>query len=513
MEAHMRVTRRSLGWLSAVGLCLAAGAVAYGCGSDSSGGDQTPPGTTDDGGGDVSIEGAAGGGDATPISEDCTLNGNSCNANADCCTGNCDQNTKTCANPPGTCKQPGEACVGGPECCSVVCANGVCGSGVCVSDHGACTTGAECCSGKCGQVPEGGSSNCIPLNSGCKTAGNECGANAECCSKFCVNGRCSGQPSFCTQLGDACINDFECCTGICNKQASDPAGICAEPIAPGATGCLAAGSVCGAGAEGDAGTNDAGVPLCGGACCSRSCFPYGPTGVLVCQPPSGCRPTGEICQQDSDCCGAPGSLDGDESNVHCSKDPNQPVGRCDNGNKCRAAGAICKPANGSCNAENNCCAGNVNTDPSVCQQDLLGIPRCTGAGPCDDAGSKAGQPCASSADCCGLSCVPNKNAGDAGPPFICGDGTCVPAGGECTTTADCCAPLPCVAPPGSTKGICGYVPPDAGVPEAGQDAQIPDVQVPDSGPTCADYGQTCAEDADCCNNVPCTQGRCLYPIY
>jgi len=31
------------------------------------------------------------------------------------------------------------------------------------------------------------------------------------------------------------------------------------------------------------------LPICGGECCSRACFPYGPTGVLICQPPSGCR--------------------------------------------------------------------------------------------------------------------------------------------------------------------------------------------------------------------------------
>jgi hypothetical protein len=212
--------------------------------------------------------------------------------------------------------------------------------------------------------------------------------------------------------------------------------------------------------------------------------------VLVCQPPSGCRPTGETCRDDSDCCGSDG----------CSKTPGEPVGRCDNGNACRPAGAVCKLATSSCNAENNCCAGNVNQDPTVCQQDLLGIPRCTGVGDCTDAGPFEGLECATSADCCGLPCVPNADPN--GPPFVCGS-SCVPEGGSCSTDADCCSSLPCIAPPGSTEGICGS-PQDGGVPDSG---------VPDGGPECAYYGQQCTQDEDCCNDVPCTQGRCLYPVY
>src|SRR5205814_6682360 len=122
---------------------------------------------------------------------------------------------------------------------------------------------------------------------------------------------------------------------------------------------------------------------------------------------------------------------------------------CDNGQACRPNGAVCKLATTSCNAENNCCAGNVNKNPLVCQQDLLGIPRCTDVGDCADAGTLAGKSCASSADCCGLPCVPNPTAG--GAPFICG-GTCVSSGGACTTNADCCPGLPCVTPPASTVG-------------------------------------------------------------
>jgi hypothetical protein len=30
--------------------------------------------------------------------------------------------------------------------------------------------------------------------------------------------------------------------------------------------------------------------------------------------------------------------------------------------------------------------------------------------------------------------------------------------------------------------------------------------------SCALYGQICTTSADCCNGVPCTNGRCEYPI-
>jgi hypothetical protein len=175
----------------------------------------------------------------------------------------------------------------------------------------------------------------------------------------------------------------------------------------------------------------------------------------------------------------------------------------------------------SCNAENNCCSGNVNQNPFACQQDILGIPRCTMVGqPCPDSGSKAGQACASSADCCGLACVPNPVfTADAGvPPFVCG-GECVGSGGMCTTTADCCPGLPCTIPPGSTRGVCGRPPTGDGggptgdaTPPPGSDADIPDVPSDGSKPPCAEYGQVCTSNGDCCNGVPCFEGRCIYVI-
>jgi hypothetical protein len=95
--------------------------------------------------------------------------------------------------------------------------------------------------------------------------------------------------------------------------------------------------------------------------------------------------------------------------------------------------------------------------------------------------------------------LPNDAAGDSGSPFICGDSSCVPANGTCTTDADCCQGLPCFMSPGSTKGTCKPPPP---VTDAGTD----------SGPGCALYGQDCSVSSDCCNGVPCTNGNCVFPI-
>lgn len=514
--------------------------------SSCSGDDSSPPpegtgGATDDGGPDGTDDvsqgdagGDASGGDAADVSQgedgsdgalpdgagvdvkpDCELAGATCTAHSDCCSANCDPDTHICANSVGQCKAAGEGCAAATECCTTVCQSGVCGASVCISDNEPCADDSECCGGVCGTAD--GGSVCVPLNPDCSTTGNACAADDDCCSQLCTNGRCSESPSFCTQTGDACASNAACCTGICSIQAGATIGTCVEASAPGTTGCLLAGEVCGGTA-----VADGGLPSCGGDCCSRSCAPWGPSGVFVCQPPSGCRPTGEACRDDGDCCGSPG-MPGGNGSVHCSKANGEPVGRCDNGGACRAAGAVCKLATSSCNAENNCCAGNVNTDPTVCQQDLLGIPRCTGVGDCADAGDLSGQACATSADCCGLPCVPNQDP--SGPPFVCG-ASCVPEGGACTTDADCCAGIPCILQPGSTQGTCGgtldggvtdgAVPDapvaDAPVVDAPSDAPPADAGVPDST-TCALYGQECTTTADCCNGIPCTEGRCRFSVY
>jgi len=286
---------------------------------------------------------------------------------------------------------------------------------------------------------------------------------------------------------------------------------------------MPSGTVCGGGA--DAGTGDGGIFPCDQGCCSRSCGFFGALSTFrVCEPPSGCKPTGEVCRNDSDCCGWSGSATAGiqvDGPVHCSKATvTAEFGRCDNGGACREPGSICKPGDGdSCSAENNCCEGTglpsnyCNSNPeNCCNKDALGIPRCL-VKPVDCTGTDGGTPptagatCATSADCCGNPCVNNK----------CGAaGSCVGQGGVCTTVSDCCPGLPCTQAPGSSQGICGgSITPDGGVSDAGPPPSDGGTtndggNLPDGG-TCSLYGQICTTGGDCCNGVPCTTGRCRYP--
>jgi hypothetical protein len=256
------------------------------------------------------------------------------------------------------------------------------------------------------------------------------------------------------------------------KSGTATLGTCQLVPASGASQCTSAGEVCGAGADYN-GTDP--LPTCGGECCSRACFPYGPGGILVCQPPSGCHPTGELCATDNDCCGGGNQPDADKANVHCSISPGFTVGRCDQGNVCAPAGDICKLATNSCNDTDRCCAGTVQTHPDVCRKDNLGIPRCGADSTidCTDPSSHVGEVCATSADCCGLPCTGSPEVG-----FFC-QGGCQNPGSGCTTDADCCSGSPCVIPGGQTTGTCG----DVG--------------------TCSAYGQACDATHMCCSGLTC----------
>lgn len=409
------------------------------------------------------------------------------------------------------CRLLGASCASAGQCCTGACGTGLCRS--CISDNQACTSNDGCCSGTCQGAVDGGTGTCKPLNTSCRTSGNTCSSHGECCSSYCENGVCSANTSYCRQTGDMCSTNSQCCGGLCEKLTGAALGVCKVPSASGATNCKIAGEVCGGIISvPDGGISDGGssIPQCGGECCSRACAPYGNSKAIICQPPTGCRPTGEICFQDSDCCGGPGNPDNDKSNVTCSKAAGASVGRCDNGNACRAAGAICKLATSSCNAENNCCAGNANTYPTACQQDNLGIPRCVVDRTIDckaDAGSRAGQVCASSADCCGLPCVPTAT-GDGGTQLRCGNNVCIQTGEVCTTDADCCSGNRCFVPAGSSRGTCESTNPPK--PDAGPEADVEDAPPP----ACSLYGQACTVNTDCCNvdlGIQCINKRCLTP--
>jgi hypothetical protein len=403
----------------------------------------------------------------------------------------------------GSCLGLGGACTTGGDCCSGDCTNGACRYPACTSDTGACTSNGNCCSQSCVN------GTCKPLNTICRTLGNQCTTGAECCSKLCSNGTCQAS-SFCGQGGDSCATAADCCTQVCTKAAGAALGTCGATPPSGPANCgVVDGQLCGGSApDGGTATNSSGLPACGGACCSRSCAPWGPTGVNICQPASGCHVVGDLCSADGDCCGSAGLPGGSGMAVTCVKSGSSPLGVCRNPNGCKPDGDVCKLKTMSCNASCDCCSGNCE-NMDTCKQDNMGVPRCAAAQCVNPGGS-----CASSANCCnGMPCVPNPVAGGT-PPYVCSTMTCIPACGGCTDNADCCAGTSCVVAPGSTHGICGpCVPPTAGGdggPGPGSDGGSPDSGTTGGpSPTCALYGQTCTASSQCCDNVPC-DGRCEY---
>ena len=384
-----------------------------------------------------------------------------------------------CTTGDAGCTNLGAACTTGSQCCTGNCANGSCQPPTCTSDNQTCTSDGQCCSGTC----TGG--KCAPLSNTCKTLGNSCTAGTECCSQFCQNGICA-QPSYCGQAGDICQKATDCCGGICTIQQGKTFGTCAQPPPSGAQCSAIDGVVCSSSINGDAGFLDSGLPACGGACCSRDCAPWGPTQVLICQPASGCKPVGDICTKTTDCCGGQGT----NPTETCNKaSPSDPVGVCSNPTGCKPNGDICRLQTNQCNATDNCCSGNVQQF-DTCKQDNLGVPRCSYAG---DAGCvpTTGQ-CSTSADCCNLNpCVPDSDGG-----FTCYPQTCVPVSGNCTNDSDCCPGGHCYIQGGQTSGTCQPNTTDGGTTDAG----------------CSAYGQLCTVSGDCCNGVPCTNGRCEFPI-
>jgi hypothetical protein len=459
--------------------------------------------------------------DATIV---CKANGSTCATSPECCTANCatlDGGAMQCAPSVIACKVPGTGCTTGTECCTGSCVGNLCSSIVCAGDNQACGKSSDCCSQNCVANAVGGGASCKTLSpTGKTTTGGPCTGNANCASNYCVGGICTN-PSFCVQDNDICTADFQCCGGACDKAVGATAGFC-KLAAASVADCLSAGELCGAGTSAQA---DSGV-LCESACCSRSCGPT-TSPAFACQPPSGCKPTGEVCQTNNDCCGG-GTGDAGGGTVECRKtSPSQTYGRCDNGKSCTPGGGICKATdsvdNANCGNNNNCCEPLYNSDggaftgsnsycntnggKACCRQDPLGIPRClTVAADCNSNPPAPGVSCATAADCCNKPCVGGKC-----------QASCIMQGGACTVAADCCPGLPCTIPTGSTKGVCGgTLLPDGGVTDA---APPP----PDSGPVdsstdapvdakvCSLFGQTCAISGDCCNGVPCTGGTCRFP--
>jgi hypothetical protein len=417
------------------------------------------------------------------LASSCKFLGEACAGAGECCSGDCDTTTHICSV--GMCKAQGASCTSSNECCSLACTGGQC-STTCKADQTACGGDGECCSGAC----VGGS--CQPLRLDCRTSGNPCTAindagtdagSGNCCSGLCENGTCSRNVSYCTQIGDVCFQGADCCTGICEKAAGATAGLCADLKS--SVSCVFDGLKCNG---------------CGD-CCSRLCAPFAGSTVPVCQPASGCRVQGNLCHKDSDCCGGglpdagtPGAgtvecklIDGAGGLGFCRS----PTGGGGGGNACNPEGNVCHFQNYACSissAPANCCA--CISGKECCVLDKVGIPRCNAINP-NDGGTcvPAGGNCAFSDNCCGgLPCVPHSTG-----QLKCGVGTdggmCVPEGGPCTATADCCSGVTCIIPVGSLVGTC---------------TNLTDPPMGDMGPApvCSEVGQSCAVNA-CCAGLEC----------
>jgi hypothetical protein len=174
-----------------------------------------------------------------------------------------------------------------------------------------------------------------------------------------------------------------------------------------------------------------------------------PEGIGMCEFLSGCRPFGEVCTTDYQCCSA-----------ICDPDPESAgVRRCVNPPGCVDPGEICAEG-----GSNNCCI----LKSRGCVDTGLGVSRCNDHEYCIPLDGE----CDYSAQCCDeLECI-------LFPDGIrrCSD-TCVPTGGACTTHADCCEGS-CI------DGIC------------------------DEGETgCVPTGGACVTDLDCCADQ-CIGGIC-----
>lgn len=356
----------------------------------------------------------------------CAAAGDVCGAAADCCAQICDAASGRCAAAISECVPRGEDCVTALDCCGLSCVSGSCGA-ACLADGASCGAGAECCSGTCSDGA------CAALSTSCRTAGNPCEVSSDCCSGLCDEGLCSLGSSYCSQPSDVCRTGADCCTGICDVAEGATLGICGRT--PGGA------SNCAAGVSG---------LLCSDCneCCSRLCAPYGESGTSICTPPGGCRVTGEICQNDADCCG--GDADSDlpgAGNSSCDKAEGADVGVCRNAMGCSPLGNVCHLADYTCSisaASNRCCDG---AEPGACELDSLGVPRCSvPTATC----APAGAACASSADCCeGTPCTRDSDG-----TLRCRGEACVSDGQPCTAPSDCCSGLSCLLAVGAHTGFC-----------------------------------------------------------
>jgi hypothetical protein len=424
----------AFGWIFAV----AALATAPGCSCGSDSGSNNGDSSTD----------------ADPAH--CVAMGDVCVTTAECCGGRLcevgDDSVRRCSEST-FCRAGGEECTQASQCCSLSC-NGTCqdDGSLCSQVGDECGGNVECCSNRC-------DGTCQSLGGGCTGIGEACtaqGPHENCCSKYCSNFGTDDNPdlrcarsSACGARGEACAVPADCCSGVCQD------GRC--PTQNQIGGSRFAGEPC---------INDA-------DCSSYLCATEVPGGPKICQYLGGCRPNGELCTEDWQCCsdihytgqlcpdGPPAEGNGcvDHSGVdglawcsnnHAQTGPKEP-------------GELCGDSAGG--AVHMCCF--------ECEETPLGVSRCSGGG---EVCVGDGGPCRLSSDCCTNICSPFLNEDTGETELRCGQ--CVTAGGQCTTHGDCCDFV-------CTDGVCG-------------------------GTTgCIPSGVSCTASDVCCDDLAtCWEGRC-----
>jgi hypothetical protein len=178
-----------------------------------------------------------------------------------------------CGPPGGRCLDDGAACSAQASCCSGVCDGQACGRSDCIAAGGGCTTSADCCGGATCMLGA-----CFGFGGeGCAPAGELCVLDSDCCGQLCDSGHCALLDG-CTVSGELCDDGEDCCSGDCSDTC--------EPVSE----CQPAGEVCPGGA---------------GDCCGGTCEGAPPRCLLD----VGCRPIGELCDDDSECCSDDCSFD------------------------------------------------------------------------------------------------------------------------------------------------------------------------------------------------------------
>ena len=199
--------------------------------------------------------------------------GGKCKKNSQCASGSCNRNKRKCRGcTTGKVPCGGRCDLGCPEsdigstspynceCCYVdTCAANNFPAVKCCAGS-ATPAAAECDAGHC---------------TGCRTEGDPCTSNRECCTNVCKGGKCD-----CTRFDKGCVRHVQCCSKVCR-----PNGRCGPPCGNGEPPCNGVCCPSGQHCVGSAclcdGTDE---PPCGGIQCCAATASCSPQGFCVSDP-------------------------------------------------------------------------------------------------------------------------------------------------------------------------------------------------------------------------------------